>query len=69
MAAAARMGRTRILQSLGLFGLYIVQSSLPYMDPGLPAVAALHPVNALLMFGFGIWYARTVWRERAAATA
>jgi hypothetical protein len=69
LAAAARMGRTRILQSLGLFVLYIIQSSLPYMDPDLPAAAALHPVNAVVMFGLGFWYARQVWRERVGVAA
>jgi hypothetical protein len=69
LAAAAGMGRRRIGQSAGLFVLYIIQSSLPYMDPGLPAAAALHPVNALVMFGLGIWYARGVWRERSVAMA
>ena len=61
------LGRRRILQSLGIFGLYIVQSSLPYMDPELSAVAALHPVNAVVMFVVSLVYARAVWRERAMA--
>ncbi|HUQ43676.1 MAG TPA: DUF6220 domain-containing protein [Candidatus Limnocylindria bacterium] len=61
------LGRRRILQSLGIFGLYIVQSSLPYMDPELSAVAALHPVNAVLMFAVSALYARAVWRERGMA--
>jgi hypothetical protein len=65
LAIAARAGRRRIGQATGLLVLYVIQSSLPYMDPGLPAVAALHPVNALVMFGLAIWYARAVWRERA----
>ena len=26
------------------------------------AVAALHPVNALLLFGLAAWYARRAWR-------
>jgi hypothetical protein len=68
-AVAAGAGRRRIGQAVGLLVLYVVQSSLPYMDPGLPAAAALHPVNALVMFGLGIWYARQVWRERAPASA
>jgi hypothetical protein len=65
-AVLARAGRRRIAQAAGLLGLYVVQSSLPYLDPGLPAAAALHPVNALVMFGLGLWYARAVWRVRAA---
>lgn len=65
-AFAARAGRRRITQAAGLLVLYVIQSSLPYMDPGLPAAAALHPVNALVMFGLSFWYARQVWRERNA---
>jgi len=68
-AAAARAGQRRILQSLGLLGLYVVQTILPTLDPGLSVAAALHPVGALILFGLGVWYARTVWRERATATA
>lgn len=59
--------RRRILQSLGILGLYIVQSSLPYM--GANAIEALHPVNAVVMFVVSLLYARAVWRERAPATA
>ena len=67
-AVIARMGRRRIAQSAGFLVLYVVQSSLPYMDPGLPAAAALHPVNALVMFVLAIWYTRMVWNERTLAT-
>jgi len=68
-ALLAGAGRRRVLQAAGLLGLYVVQSILPYMDPGLSIAAALHPVNALVMFGLAIWYARLSWRERTAAAA
>lgn len=61
------LGRRRILQSLGIFGLYIVQSSLPYM--GVNAIEGLHPVNAVVMFVVSLVYARAVWRERAGAAS
>jgi hypothetical protein len=61
------LGRRRILQSLGLLGLYIVQSSLPYI--GVNAIEALHPVNAAVMFVVSLVYARAVWRDRATAAA
>jgi hypothetical protein len=61
------LGRRRILQSLGIFGLYIVQSSLPYV--GTNAIEALHPVNAVVMFVVSLVYARAVWRERTAPAA
>ena len=59
-ALPAGLGRRRILQSLGILGLYIVQSSLPYM--GMNAIEALHPVNAAVMFVLSLVYARAVWR-------
>lgn len=66
-ALPAGVGRRRILQSLGILGLYIVQSSLPYV--GVVAIEALHPVNAVVMFVVALLYARAVWRERAPAVA
>ena len=66
-AALAGLGRRRIGQSAGLLVLYVIQSSLPYM--GIAAIEALHPVNAVLMFGLTFLYARAVWRERALAIA
>ena len=63
----AGLGRRRILQSLGIFGLYIVQSTLPYM--GVNAIEALHPVNAAVMFVVSLVYARAVWRERPGAAS
>ena len=68
-AVAARAGRSRILQALGILVLYIVQTILPNLDPGLSIAAALHPLNAMILFVLSIWYARQVWRERSAATA
>ena len=61
------LGRRRIGQSAGLLGLFVIQSSLPYM--GIAAIEALHPVNAVLMFGLAFLYARAVWRERTLAIA
>ena len=66
-ALPSGLGRRRILQSLGILGLYIVQSSLPYM--GVGAIEALHPVNAVVMFVVAAWYARVVWNERTTAMA
>jgi hypothetical protein len=62
-ALPSGLGRRRVLQSLGILGLYIVQSSLPYM--GANAIEALHPVNAVVLFVVALVYARAVWRERA----
>jgi len=68
-AAIARAGNTRILQAIGLFVLYIIQTILPNLDPGLSFAAALHPLNAMILFVLSIWYARQVWRERVGAAA
>ena len=64
-ALPSGLGRRRILQSLGILGLYVVQSSLPYV--GMNAIEALHPVNAIVLFVVSLVYARTVWSERSAA--
>ena len=61
------LGRRRIVQSLGIFGLYIVQSSLPYV--GINPIEALHPVNAVVMFVVSLLYARAVSRERGAVAS
>jgi hypothetical protein len=66
-AALARVGRRRIGFSALLLVLYIVQTLLPAFKKDLPAVAALHPVNAMLLFALATWYAWTAWRDRAEA--
>ena len=58
----ARRPRREVGISAGLLALYIVQTSLPYAKGSLPWVAALHPVNALLLFALAAWYARRTWR-------
>jgi hypothetical protein len=63
-AVAARLGRRTVLTALGLLALYVVQTSLPYARGSVPWIAALHPVNALLLFVAAAWYARVAWRER-----
>ncbi|MEA2674927.1 MAG: hypothetical protein QOI92_2119 [Chloroflexota bacterium] len=65
-AVIARAGRTSILISLGLLALYIVQTLLPNVTG---FVAALHPVNALLLFTLAVWYARRAWRAPTPAAA
>jgi Family of unknown function (DUF6220) len=63
-ALAARAGARTTWLSGGLVLLTFVQTSLPYFRGDLPAIAALHPVNALLIFWIGLAIAR-----RAAALA
>jgi hypothetical protein len=63
-ALAARMPRRDVGISVGLFLLYIVQTALPNAKVSYPAIAALHPVNALLLFALATWYAVHAWRVR-----
>jgi|SRR4051794_14320504 hypothetical protein len=46
--------------------LYVVQTVLPGFRSVAPFVAALHPVNALLLFVVAAWYARRLWRDAMA---
>jgi hypothetical protein len=41
--------------SVALFLLYIVQTALPAMSGSAPVLAALHPANALVLFGLSVW--------------
>lgn len=68
-AAAARLPRRDIAISFGLLVLYIVQTSLPQFRTTTPAIAALHPVNAMLLFGSAVWYARHAWLGRGTAAS
>lgn len=62
-ALVARRPRRDVGISVGILVLYIVQTLLPAAKTSLPFVAALHPVNALLLFGLAAWYARHAWRS------
>ena len=62
LAFPARVSTRDKWISAGIFGLYIVQMSLPSMKSSSPAIAALHPVNAMLLFAVSAWYAWHAWR-------
>lgn len=69
-AIAAQRGRRDILLSFGLLVLYVIQTALPAFKGSLPSLAALHPVNAMLLFALATWYARRAWlRRNAESTA
>jgi hypothetical protein len=57
-AAVAGAGRTTIWLSVALLVLVGFQPFLPTMRADLPWIAALHPVNALAIFGLAITIAR-----------
>lgn len=50
-----RADRVQIWGSIGLFVDYIVQTTLPTLAGSSPALAALHPVNAILLFALATW--------------
>ena len=51
LALAGRLGRQRIVLSILLVVLTIVQMMLPSLRGAAPWIAALHPVNALVLMG------------------
>ena len=61
-ALAARRPRREVGITVALLVLYVVQTALPSFRSSAPWVAALHPVNALFLFGLAAWYARRAWR-------
>ena len=61
-ALLARRPRRDVGISVGLFVLYIVQTLLPAAKASIPFVAALHPLNAMVLFALATWYARHAWR-------
>jgi hypothetical protein len=69
-ALLARRPRRDVGITAGLLALYVVQTALPSAKSSMPAIAALHPVNALLLFALASWYARRAWAAtRAPADA
>ena len=51
--------------SLLLLILYVVQTVLPQARTSLPVIAALHPVNAIVLFSIGVVIARRAMRPVA----
>jgi hypothetical protein len=64
-AIAGALPRREMGLSLLLLVLYVVQTALPQARASLPAVAALHPVNAVLLFTLGGIIARRSTRVPA----
>lgn len=58
LAGAVARGGSLVWLSAGLLLLTVVQGVLPALRADLPIVAALHPVNALLLAGLGLVIAR-----------
>ena len=66
LAFPARMSTRDKQISAGLLVLYVVQTVLPNFKGNVPAIAALHPVNALFLFALAAWYARRAWQTEMA---
>lgn len=54
----AHVGRRTSLSVLALTLMTIIQTMLPYFRDSVPVVAALHPPNAMLIFGLTIFVVR-----------
>lgn len=57
----ARRPRRDVGIVVGIVVLYVIQTILPSFKASTPAIAALHPVNAMLLFVVAVWYARQLW--------
>ncbi len=68
-AFIGRVPRAQVGLSAGLLVLYIVQTSLPYARESSPIIAALHPANAILLFGLGCVVAIRARRIAVASSA
>jgi hypothetical protein len=55
-------GRWETIAAAVMFGQFILQSALVFMQDSSPAVAALHPVNGFIVLLIAIWLARDAWR-------
>jgi hypothetical protein len=62
IALIARPGRQRVWRVVILAGLLILQVLLAWFGFEVPAIGALHPVNALVIFGLSVWNAWEAWK-------
>jgi cell division protein FtsW (lipid II flippase) len=66
-ALAARLDRKRVLRALALFGLVLLAIVLALAGHSVPAVGALHPIDALAVVGLSGYLAHSARRTRDAA--
>ena len=62
-ALASRFDRRRVLLALGVPLLVFVQIVLAIAGGSIPAIGALHPLNALIIVGFTGYLAREAYRR------
>lgn len=65
-AFVARLPRREIGYALLILLVYIVQTILPSLRSSVSFLAALHTVNAAVLFALAAWYARRTWRAAMA---
>jgi len=66
VAGLSRADRAQIWGSIAVFVLYIVQTILPPLRSSSPILAALHPVNAIILFVIAAWLFGRGFRARTA---
>jgi cytochrome b561 len=64
VAIVGREGRRQILLVLAIIVAFALQSVLVAMRGDAPAVAALHPLNGVLILLLGLAVARSAWTSR-----
>ena len=67
-AIVGRLSRAQIGWSGLLLILYVVQTSLPFMREDMPAIAALHPANAMIMLVLSVVIAVRARRDAAGSS-
>jgi cytochrome b561 len=65
IALAARVGRPRVLRTLALFGLMVLQMLLAWFGFEIPVIGVFHPINAFLILGLSGSIAYEAWRGRS----
>jgi hypothetical protein len=63
IALAGRLGRPRIMRSLVLAVLLVIQVLLAYLGYGVSALGFLHPLNAFAVFGLSGAIVHGQWRS------
>jgi hypothetical protein len=62
-AFAGRFGLMQVVAALVMLGQFILQSVLVLQRDSIPAIAALHPVNGVLILLIAAWLAGDAWRR------
>jgi Family of unknown function (DUF6220) len=69
IALAARVGRPRVLRTLAVFGLLVLQMLLAWFGFEFPFIGVFHPINAFVILGLSGSIAYDAWRGRSRVEA